>query len=269
MTDETTPDLPLIWLPYTQMKEAPAPLVAQRTEGTRIHLEDGRVLVDGIASWWTACHGYNHPHIRARLTTQLDLMPHVMLGGLVHEPVRELSTRLASLLPGDLDHCFYTDSGSVAVEVAMKMAIQYWINRGVTGRTKLLSFRDGYHGDTLATMSVCDPEEGMHSLFAGVFPEQVIADLPRDEAGLDSLDDLLSRRGDQIAAIIVEPLVQGAGGMIFHAPEVLVRLRELADRHDVLLILDEIFTGFGRTGARCLPVSRPGSCLISLPSPRL
>ncbi|RUT25490.1 adenosylmethionine--8-amino-7-oxononanoate transaminase [Asaia sp. W19] len=248
MTDETTPDLPLIWLPYTQMKEAPAPLVAQRTEGTRIHLEDGRVLVDGIASWWTACHGYNHPHIRARLTTQLDLMPHVMLGGLVHEPVRELSTRLASLLPGDLDHCFYTDSGSVAVEVAMKMAIQYWINRGVTGRTKLLSFRDGYHGDTLATMSVCDPEEGMHSLFAGVFPEQVIADLPRDEAGLDSLDDLLSRRGDQIAAIIVEPLVQGAGGMIFHAPEVLVRLRELADRHDVLLILDEIFTGFGRTG---------------------
>ncbi|GBQ89527.1 adenosylmethionine--8-amino-7-oxononanoate transaminase [Asaia krungthepensis] len=248
MTDKTLPDLPRIWLPYTQMKNAAPPLVAQRTEGTTIFLEDGRALVDGIASWWTACHGYNHPHIRARMTDQLGVMPHVMLGGLVHEPVQALSDRLVALLPGDLDHCFYTDSGSVAVEVAMKMAIQYWINRGVTGRTKLLSFRDGYHGDTLATMSVCDPEEGMHSLFAGVFPEQVIADLPRDEASLASLDTLLSGKRDQIAAIIVEPLVQGAGGMIFHPPEVLSRLRALADKHNVLLILDEIFTGFGRTG---------------------
>ncbi|WP_025840589.1 adenosylmethionine--8-amino-7-oxononanoate transaminase [Asaia platycodi] len=248
MSTETLPDLPQIWLPYTQMKTAPTPLVATRTEGTTIVLEDGRELVDGIASWWTACHGYNHPHIRARVGAQLERMPHVMLGGLVHEPVKELARRLAALLPGDLDHCFFTDSGSVAVEVAMKMAIQYWINRGVQGRKKLLSFRDGYHGDTLATMSICDPEEGMHSLFAGAFPEQVLADLPRDEAGIDALDALLAQRGQEIAAIILEPLVQGAGGMIFHAPDVLVRLRALADKHDVLLILDEIFTGFGRTG---------------------
>lgn len=238
----------LIWLPYTQMKSASAPLVVSRTQGTRIVLEDGRSLVDGIASWWTACHGYNHPHIKARVAAQLEVMPHVMLGGLSHEPVRELSARLARLLPGDLDHCFYTDSGSVAVEVAMKMAIQYWLNRGETGRTRLLSFRGGYHGDTLATMSICDPEEGMHSLFGGVFPEQVIADLPVDEAGYAALDDLLSRRRGDIAAIITEPLVQGAGGMVFHTPQVLARLRHLADKHDVLLILDEIFTGFGRTG---------------------
>ncbi|WP_336945822.1 adenosylmethionine--8-amino-7-oxononanoate transaminase [Asaia sp. HN010] len=248
MNNQTLPALPNIWLPYTQMKTSLAPLVAARTEGTTIVLEDGREFVDGIASWWTACHGYNHPHIRARVAEQLERMPHVMLGGLVHEPVKELSRRLAALLPGDLDHCFFTDSGSVAVEVAMKMAIQYWINRGVQGRKKLLSFRDGYHGDTLATMSICDPEEGMHSLFAGAFPEQVLADLPRDAASLDALDALLAQRGQEIAAIILEPLVQGAGGMIFHAPDVLVRLRALADKHDVLLILDEIFTGFGRTG---------------------
>lgn len=248
MNNQTPPALPNIWLPYTQMKTSLAPLVAARTEGTTIVLEDEREFVDGIASWWTACHGYNHPHIRARVAEQLERMPHVMLGGLVHEPVKELSRRLAALLPGDLDHCFFTDSGSVAVEVAMKMAIQYWINRGVQGRKKLLSFRDGYHGDTLATMSICDPEEGMHSLFAGAFPEQVLADLPRDAASLDALDALLAQRGQEIAAIILEPLVQGAGGMIFHAPDVLVRLRALADKHDVLLILDEIFTGFGRTG---------------------
>ncbi|WP_222546473.1 adenosylmethionine--8-amino-7-oxononanoate transaminase [Asaia lannensis] len=240
--------LSAVWLPYTQMQTAPEPLVAARTQDTRIILEDGRSLVDGIASWWTACHGYNHPHIRARVATQLDTMPHVMLGGLVHAPVRELSARLAALLPGDLDHSFFTDSGSVAVEVAMKMAIQYWLNRGVTGRTKLLSFRGGYHGDTLATMSICDPEEGMHSLFSGVFPEQVIADLPLDDARYEALDALLTARRGEIAAIITEPLVQGAGGMVFHTPDVLSRLRQLADKHDVLLILDEIFTGFGRTG---------------------
>ncbi|GAB6855411.1 adenosylmethionine--8-amino-7-oxononanoate transaminase [Asaia astilbis] len=248
MSDKMPSGLPKIWLPYTQMKTAPSPLVATRTEGTRITLEDGRELIDGIASWWTACHGYNHPHIRARVAEQLGRMPHVMLGGLVHEPVRELSERLAALLPGDLDHCFFTDSGSVAVEVAMKMAIQYWINRGVVGRKRLLSFRDGYHGDTLATMSICDPDEGMHSLFAGAFPAQVLADLPRDETRFAALDALLTERGSEIAAIIVEPLVQGAGGMLFHPPKVLSRLRELADKHDVLLILDEIFTGFGRTG---------------------
>ncbi|GBQ11653.1 adenosylmethionine--8-amino-7-oxononanoate transaminase [Swaminathania salitolerans] len=248
MRDRSGREPSTVWLPYTQMQTASPPLVAASTRGTRILLEDGRALVDGCASWWTACHGYNHPHIRQRVAGQLDRMPHVMLGGLVHAPVLELSSRLAALLPGDLDHCFFTDSGSVAVEVGIKMAIQYWLNRGVSGRTRLLAFRGGYHGDTLATMSVCDPEEGMHHLFAGVFPEQVIADLPTDEARTAALDAVLSARRNEIAAIVMEPLVQGAGGMIFHMPEVVARVRDLADKHGVLLILDEIFTGFGRTG---------------------
>ncbi len=237
-----------LWLPYTQMRTAHPPLRAAWTEGCRIGLADGRVLVDGIASWWTACHGYNHPHIRDAVTRQLGRMPHVMLGGLVHEPALTLADRLAALLPGDLDRVFFADSGSVAVEVAIKMALQYWINRGIRGRTRLLAFRGGYHGDTLATMAVCDPEEGMHALFAGVLPQHHIADLPRDDEDEAALDRLLAAQGDGIAAILVEPLVQGAGGMLFHAPDVLRRLRRLADRHGLLLILDEIFTGFGRTG---------------------
>ena len=238
-----------LWLPYTQMRTATPPLRAAWTDGCRIGLDDGRVLVDGIASWWTACHGYNHPHIRDAVTRQLGRMPHVMLGGLVHEPALRLAERLAALLPGDLDRIFFADSGSVAVEVAMKMALQLWLNRGVRGRTRLLAFRGGYHGDTLATMAVCDPEEGMHTLFAGALPPHHIADLPRDDAGEAALDGLLSEHGHQIAAILTEPLVQGAGGMLFHPPDVLRRLRRLADRHGLPLILDEIFTGFGRTGA--------------------
>ena len=244
----TPPGAGRLWLPYTQMRTASPPLRAAWTEGCRIGLEDGRVLVDGIASWWTACHGYNHPHIRDAVTRQLDRMPHVMLGGLVHEPALRLAERLAALLPGDLERVFFADGGSVAVEVAIKMALQYWLNRGVRGRTRLLAFRGGYHGDTLATMAVCDPEEGMHALFAGVLPQHHIADLPRDDAGEAALDRLLAAEGGGIAAILVEPLVQGAGGMLFHAPDVLRRLRRLADRHGPLLILDEIFTGFGRTG---------------------
>ncbi len=237
-----------LWLPYTQMRTASPPLRAAWTEGCRIGLADGSVLIDGIASWWTACHGYNHPHIRDAVTRQLGRMPHVMLGGLVHEPALRLAERLAALLPGDLDRVFFADSGSVAVEVAIKMALQYWLNRGVRGRTKLLAFRGGYHGDTLATMAVCDPEEGMHALFAGALQQHHIADLPQDDAGEATLDRLLAAEGDGVAAILVEPLVQGAGGMLFHATDVLRRLRRLADRHGLLLILDEIFTGFGRTG---------------------
>ena len=172
-----------------------------------------------------------------------------MFGGLAHEPAYRLARRLAELLPGDLSHVFFAESGSVAVEIAMKMALQFWINRGVGGRSRFLSFRGGYHGDTLATMTVCDPEEGMHALFAGVMPSQVIADLPLDEAGEGALDVLLANEGPRLAAILVEPLVQGAGGMLFHEPEVLRRLRRLADKHSLLLIFDEIFTGFGRTGS--------------------
>jgi adenosylmethionine-8-amino-7-oxononanoate aminotransferase len=230
------------------MKTARPPLPVVATRGSRLVLADGRELVDGLASWWTACHGYNHPHIADALRTQIDRMPHVMFGGLSHEPAYRLAARLAGMLPGDLNHVFFAESGSVSVEIAMKMALQFQINRGVKGRTKFLAFRGGYHGDTLATMTVCDPEEGMHSLFAGVMPAQVIATLPRDAAGEAALDALLAAHGHEIAAILIEPLVQGAGGMLLHPPEVLQVLRRLADKHGVLLIFDEIFTGFGRTG---------------------
>src|SRR5215217_1412199 len=161
------------------MKTAKPALPVVRTHGTRLVLADGRELVDGLASWWTACHGYNHPHIAAAVRKQLETMPHVMFGGLSHEPANRLATRLAKLLPGDLDHVFLAESGSVSVEIAMKMALQFHINRGVKGKTRFLAFRGGYHGDTLATMTVCDPDEGMHSLFAGVMTEQVIGAVPR------------------------------------------------------------------------------------------
>ena len=241
-----------LWLPYTQMKTASPPLVVARTRGARIELADGRVLIDGIASWWTACHGYNHPAIADAVRRQLDRMPHVMFAGLVHEPALALADRLVALLPGQgdaprLDRVFFTESGSVAVEVAMKMAVQASLNRG-RRRTRFVSFRDGYHGDTFATMSVCDPDAGMHARFAGVLPAQITAALPRDDASEAALDGLLSRHAHEVAAILVEPLVQGAGGMVFHPPDTLRRLRRLADRHGVLLIADEIFTGFGRTG---------------------
>jgi adenosylmethionine-8-amino-7-oxononanoate aminotransferase len=237
-----------VWRPYCQMKTAPAPLPVARTQGARIILEDGRELVDGIASWWTACHGYNHPHIREAVERQLRLAPHVMFGGLAHEPAYRLAARLAALLPGDLDHVFFAESGSVAVEIAMKMALQFWINRGVAGRTRFVSFLGGYHGDTLATMTICDPEEGMHGLFAGVMPAQHVVPLPVDDESEARLAALLAAKGGEIAAMIVEPRVQGAGGMLFHADTVLGRLRRLADAHGVLLIFDEIFVGFGRTG---------------------
>jgi adenosylmethionine-8-amino-7-oxononanoate aminotransferase len=236
-----------LWLPYTQMKTAPLPLPVARTQGARIVLADGRELIDGIASWWTACHGYNHPHIRAAVEQQLAQMPHVMFGGLVHEPAARLAQRLAALLPGDLTRVFFSDSGSVAVEIAMKMAVQCWINRGERGRTRFVAFSGGYHGDTTGAMAMCDPDEGMHALFAGLLPRHHIVDLPESDATTEALDALLAKH-DDIAGIIVEPLVQGAGGMKFHAPDILKRLRALADKHDVLLIFDEIFTGFGRTG---------------------
>lgn len=239
---------PHIWLPYAQMKTATPPLPVVRSHGSRLELADGRSLIDGVASWWTACHGYNHPHIAQAVRAQLDAMPHVMFGGLTHEPALTLARRLAALLGPGLDRVFYTDSGSVAVEVAMKMALQYWLNQGERGRGRFLAFKGGYHGDTFGTMAVCDPEEGMHSLFRGMLTEHDIVALPRDEAGEVELDAFLERRGPQLAGILVEPLVQGAGGMLMHDPEVLRRLRRLADRHGLLLIYDEIFTGFGRTG---------------------
>ncbi len=247
--DWLTQGLAHVWLPYSQMKHAPQPLPVTRTQGSRIHLSDGRQLVDGVASWWTACHGYNHPHIADAVRAQLDAVPHIMFGGLAHEPAYRLAARLAALAPGDISRVFFTESGSVAVEVAIKMALQYWMNRGVTGRHKLLTFRGAYHGDTFATMAACDPEEGMHGLFSGVLTKNVVADLPRDAATAARLRQTVAQHRHELAAILVEPLVQGAGGMLFHDAEVLRVLRRLADEFDLLLIFDEIFTGFGRTGA--------------------
>lgn len=237
-----------IWRPYAQMKTASPPLPVAGTHGSRIVLADGRELIDGMASWWTACHGYNHPYIRQAVERQLAAMPHVMFGGLAHEPALTLAKRLAALLPGDLTRVFFSDSGSVAVEVAMKMAVQYWINRGMKARHQFVAFKGGYHGDTTGAMAVSDTEDGMHALFAGLLPQHHIVDLPDSDAREAALDTLLAQRAGDIAAIIVEPLVQGAGGMKFHDTAVLKRLRALADKYDVLLIFDEIFTGFGRTG---------------------
>ncbi len=239
---------PHIWLPYTQMKTAALPLPVAATAGTRLRLADGRELIDGISSWWTACHGYNHPHIVAALRRQIEIMPHVMFGGLNHEPALTLARRLAAVLPKGLTRVFFSDSGSVAVEVALKMALQYWINQGVPGRTRFVAFRHAYHGDTMGAMSVCDPIDSMHALFKGHLPEQIAVDLPCTRAELDDFDALLRRRRDEIAGVIIEPLVQGAGGMKFHAAETLASIRGIAARHDILFMADEVFTGFGRTG---------------------
>ncbi len=236
-----------VWLPYAQMKTVSPPLAVARTQGCRIVLADGRELIDGIASWWTACHGYNHPHIRQAVERQLAVMPHVMFGGLAHEQALTLARRLVALLPGDLDRVFFSESGSVSVEVAMKMALQYWRNRGLRGRRKFIAFKGGYHGDTTGAMAVSD-EDGMHAAFRSILPENIIVDLPRDEPTITTFEGMLEGYADEIAAVIVEPLVQGAGGMKFHEPAVLQRLRQAADRYNVLLIFDEIFTGFGRTG---------------------
>src|SRR5262245_33028991 len=238
-----------VWLPYAQMKTLRAPLPVARTHGCRIVLNDGRELVDGIASWWTACHGYNHPHIREAVERQLAVMPHVMLGGLAHEQAFTLARRLAALLPGDLTRVFFSESGSVAVEIAMKMALQFWLNQGMRKRRKFLAFKGGYHGDTTGAMAVCDPDAGMHVRFRGLLPEHRIIELPHNEESAASFALCLERHAEELAGIIVEPLVQGAGGMRFHTASVLQCLRDAANRYELLLIFDEIFTGFGRTGS--------------------
>ena len=248
MSDWQNMGLANLWLPYTQMKTAAAPLPVVSSAGVRLRLADGRELIDGISSWWTACHGYRHPHIRAAIETQLATLPHVMFAGLVHEPAARLAQRLAKLLPGDLERVFFTESGSVAVEVALKMAIQYWRNLGHARKQRIVYFRHGYHGDTFATMALCDPEEGMHTLFAGSMPEQIMAELPTDETMRRAFDLLLETHGERVAAVIVEPLVQGAGGMQMHDAETLAFVAAACRRHKVLLIADEIMTGFGRSG---------------------
>jgi adenosylmethionine---8-amino-7-oxononanoate aminotransferase len=214
----------------------------------RIYLADGRELIDGIASWWTACHGYNHPRIRAAVSAQLATMPHVMLGGLVHPQAVELARRLAELLPGELDHTFFSESGSVAVEIAMKIALQYRFNCGEHARTRFLSFEHAYHGDTFAAMSVSDPGQGMHAAFGSVLPKQLVVPLPSTEERTRHLERVVAEHARELTAIVIEPLVQAAGGMKFHSPETLSRVAALARRFDLLLVADEIATGFGRTG---------------------
>jgi adenosylmethionine-8-amino-7-oxononanoate aminotransferase len=225
-------------------------------EGVRLRLADGRELIDGMSSWWCAIHGYRHPALDAAAREQLGRMAHVMFGGLTHEGAVRLAERLVELTPAGLDRVFFADSGSVSVEVAIKMALQYHHARGRPERRRLLTVRGGYHGDTFGAMAVCDPIGGMHSLFAGTLPEHVFAARPPDgfEAGLDEgwaagVAELAERHAGELAAVIAEPVVQGAGGMRFHAPACVAHLRELCDEHGLLLVLDEIATGFGRTGA--------------------
>lgn len=245
-----------VWHPYSTMPAEQPPLVVESASGVRLRLADGTELIDGMSSWWAAIHGYRHPVLDAALHQQAGRMSHVMFGGLTHEPAARLAGRLVDIAPAGLEHVFFTESGSVAVEVAIKMSLQYWRARGHPEKHRLLTWRGGYHGDTFQAMSVCDPDGGLHSQWGDVLPQQVFADTPPagfdapgDAAYAEQLAKLFDRHAHELAAVIVEPVVQGAGGMRFHAPGYLRGLRALADQHDVLLIFDEIATGFGRTGA--------------------
>lgn len=238
-----------IWMPYTQMRTSPLPQAVAATHDTHITLSDGRELIDGIASWWSACHGYNHPHIRESVARQLETMPHVMLAGLSNEPAFTLAARLADLAPGDLNRVFFSESGSVSVELAMKMAVQYWINSGDSGRNRFIAFKNGYHGDTIGTMGIGDPDNIMHGPFHGLMAQQLVVDLPTTEATRLTFEDFVAARAPETAAIIMEPLVQGAGGMIFHDADVVRFMRGVCDRYGLLLILDEIMVGLGRLGS--------------------
>jgi len=248
-------DRELLWHPYAAAPARGEIFPVVRARGVRLTLADGRELIDGMASWWCAIHGYNHPLLNRAVERQLADMSHVMFGGLTHPPAVKLAELLAKLTPPPLSRVFFSDSGSVAVEVALKMAVQYWSCRGRPGKHRMVALRGGYHGDTFGAMSVCDPVTGMHHLFAGVLSEQFFAPRPEcpfdascPEAQMRPIADLLAAHCDEIAAVIVEPVVQGAGGMHFYSPDYLRKLRALCDAFEVLLIFDEIATGFGRTG---------------------
>jgi adenosylmethionine-8-amino-7-oxononanoate aminotransferase len=240
-----------VWHPYGPMPGTVDPLVVESASGVRLRLADGRELVDGMSSWWAAIHGYRNPVLDKALADQAGRMSHVMFGGLTHEPAVRLATKLVEITPDGLNHVFLCDSGSVSVEVAVKMALQYWRSLDRPEKRRLLTWRGGYHGDTFHPMSVCDPDGGMHSLWQGVLPAQVFASAPPATFEHDYVAHLAStieEHADELAAVIVEPVVQGAGGMRFHDPRYLHVLRELTLANDILLIFDEIATGFGRTG---------------------
>lgn len=249
-----------VWHPYGAMPATTVPIVVRGAHGVQIELADGREVVDGMSSWWAAIHGYRHPVLDAAVTCQLGSLAHVMFGGLTHEPAARLAELLVSVTPEPLQKVFFCDSGSVSVEVATKMALQYWRSRGRGDKTRLLTWRGGYHGDTFTPMSVCDPDGGMHSLWTDVLTEQIFVPAPPslpgtleapgalDDEYVRTLEAAVTANADRLAAVIVEPVVQGAGGMRFHDPRYLAALRQICDRTGVLLIFDEIATGFGRTG---------------------
>ena len=245
-----------IWHPYSTMNADVPVFPVKSANGVMIKLEDGRELVDGMSSWWCAIHGYNHPVLNQAITDQLKSMSHIMFGGLTHEPASQLAKTLVELTPEGLDSVFFADSGSVSVEVAMKMALQYWISKGENRRTRFMTIRSGYHGDTFAAMSVCDPDTGMHSIFGdNVLMHQLFVDAPVSaydqpcsSQDLQKLASAFEQHADSTAAFILEPVVQGAGGMRFYSADYLFKVRQLCDAYGILLITDEIATGFGRSG---------------------
>lgn len=245
-----------VWHPYASMDNPPPAYPVASAEGVRLTLTDGRELIDGMASWWCAIHGYNHPYINQAMQTQMGNMSHVMFGGITHEPAVKLAQRLVAMTPAGLDKVFFSDSGSVAVEVAIKMALQYWHANSKPEKNRLITIRNGYHGDTFGAMAVCDPVNGMHSLFTSVLPQHYFCaapplgfERPCTDDDLAELKAQLEANHQHIAALILEPIVQGAGGMRFYSPSWLKGAAELCQHYDVLLIADEIATGFGRSGA--------------------
>lgn len=255
-----------VWHPYAAMPNSYPVFPVESAQGVHIQLMDGRSLIDGISSWWTCIHGYNHPRLNQAAHAQIDRMSHIMFGGLTHQPAVDLTRKLIEMTPAALQQVFFCDSGSVAVEVAMKMAVQYWYNRGLPQKQGFLTLRNGYHGDTFAAMSVCDPVNGMHHLFRNLLTQQYFADAPQipfeddwEEGDIESFAVLLATHHDRLAAAIFEPVVQNAGGMRFYHPEYVRQAKALCEQYNVLLILDEIATGFGRTG-KMFAIEHAGIC---------